>query len=103
MGEGAEARAFDVVSAPIGTSGAEFSDIARAIASVDTLDAFLRDMRARYPESRPLPAGEQPPASAPPPQSGKPNSDTTGAVAPRLPAAGARVTQAPLAPNLRAQ
>jgi hypothetical protein len=77
MGEGAEARAFEVVTAPIGTSGAEFRDVAGAIAGVDTLDAFLRDMRTRYPESRPLSADQSPA----PPQSGKPKPATTGAAA----------------------
>src|SRR5207237_256764 len=51
MGEGPDRRAFDVVTAPVAKSGAEFRDIARAIASIDTLDAFLRDLRARYPET----------------------------------------------------
>jgi hypothetical protein len=51
MGEGPDRRAFEVVTAPVGASGAEFRDIARAIASIDTLDAFLRDLRARYPEA----------------------------------------------------
>ena len=49
--DGPDRRAFDVVTAPIGTSGAEFQDIAKKVASVDTLDAFLRDLRARYPEA----------------------------------------------------
>ena len=57
---GPSARAFEVVTAPIGTSGAEFRDVAGAIAAVDTLDAFLRDMRTRYPESRPLSADQSP-------------------------------------------
>ncbi len=39
-----DARAFDVVSAPLGTSGPEFRDIAR-------LDGFLHDMQARYPDA----------------------------------------------------
>jgi tetratricopeptide (TPR) repeat protein len=46
-----DAHAFEVVSAPLGTSGAEFAAIAHAAAAVDTLDGFLRDMQARYPES----------------------------------------------------
>jgi hypothetical protein len=51
MSEGPDRRAFDVVTSPRGSNGAEFRDIAKTIASVDTLDAFLRDMRARYPET----------------------------------------------------
>ncbi len=49
--DGPDRRAFEIVSAPIGTSGVEFQNIAKKVASVDTLDAFLRDLRARYPES----------------------------------------------------
>jgi hypothetical protein len=51
MSEGPDRHAFDVVTSPRGSNGAEFRDIAKMIASVDTLDAFLRDMRARYPET----------------------------------------------------
>ena len=45
-----DAHAFDVVSAPIGASDAEFQNIAKTVAGVDTLDSFLRDRRARYPD-----------------------------------------------------
>jgi tetratricopeptide (TPR) repeat protein len=56
--DGPDRRAFDVVTAPIGTNGVEFQDVAKKIASVDTLDTFLRDLRARYPESSAVsPAG----------------------------------------------
>ena len=57
--DGADRRAFEVVTAPIGASGTEFQDIAKKVASVDTLDAFLRDLSARYPE-----APAAPPAGA---------------------------------------
>ena len=87
MGEGPDRRAFEVVTAPVAASGAEFRDVARAIASIDTLDAFLRDLRARYPDAGALPAGQrrtqgQRPASN---QAPKPEPATTGSVAPRLP------------------
>src|ERR1019366_4377165 len=49
--DGPDRRAFDVVSAPIGTSGGEFQDVAKRVANVDTLDTFMRDMRARYPDA----------------------------------------------------
>src|SRR5260221_10501098 len=56
--DGPERRAFDIVSAPTGTGSAEFKEVVKKIASVDTLDAFLRDLRARYPESSAVsPAG----------------------------------------------
>jgi tetratricopeptide (TPR) repeat protein len=51
MAEGPERRAFEVVTAPTGTSGAEFRDVARTVAAVDTLDGFLRAMRARFPDT----------------------------------------------------
>ena len=54
MAETLDARAFEIVSAPLGTSGAEFREIARAAASTDTLNGFLRDMQARYPEASPM-------------------------------------------------
>ena len=56
MADGPDRRAFDVVSAPVGTDGQEFQNVARRVASVDTLNTFLRDMRARYPEAAILPA-----------------------------------------------
>jgi len=55
LADGADRRAFEVVSAPIGTGGPEFQEIAKKVSTVDTLDAFLRDMRARYPDAA-LPA-----------------------------------------------
>jgi tetratricopeptide (TPR) repeat protein len=50
MAEGPDRRSFEVVTAPTGTSGAEFRDVATSVAAVDTLDGFLRDMRARFPD-----------------------------------------------------
>jgi hypothetical protein len=55
--DGPDRRAFDVVTAPIGTNGPEFQDIAKKIASVDTLDAFLLDLRTRYPDSSAVSSG----------------------------------------------
>jgi hypothetical protein len=54
------------VSAAIGSSGGEFGAIAHAAAAVDTLDSFLGDMRARYPDSSAVsPAATDPLAPAP--------------------------------------
>jgi len=61
-----DAHAFDVVSAPLGTSGAEFAAIAHAAAAVDTLDNFLRDMQARYPDASPAAPDPAPPQAAAP-------------------------------------
>ena len=58
-----DARAFEVVSAPLGSAGEDFKAIARAAAASDTLDDFLRDMKTRYPESSPISSG--PPDYAP--------------------------------------
>ena len=71
------------MSAPIGTSGPEFQDVAKKVAGVDTLDAFLRDMRARYPDAA---------AAAPGAAAAKDDAKTDGkdgaapAVAPPVPA-----------------
>jgi tetratricopeptide (TPR) repeat protein len=71
MAQTPDARAFQIVSAPLGTSGTAFRDIARAAASVDTLEEFLRDMQARYPDTNAV----SPAAAAPPAAPG-----TTGAI-----------------------
>ena len=55
MAETPDARVFEVVSAPLGSSGDQFAVIAHAATSIDTLEGFLRDMKARYPESAPQP------------------------------------------------
>ena len=51
MAEGPDRHAFETLTTPNSADSAEFRDIARAVAAVDTLEAFLRDMRARYPET----------------------------------------------------
>jgi hypothetical protein len=65
-----DAHDFDIVSTPLGTSGAEFAAIAHAAASADTLESFLRDMKARYPdpgiaEASPQGATTPPPTATP--------------------------------------
>ncbi|HEX3858518.1 MAG TPA: hypothetical protein VHV58_02870, partial [Pseudolabrys sp.] len=71
MTDGADHRAFDIVSGPIGTNSSDFQDVAKTVASVDTLGAFLADMRARYPDSAALPPGP-PPADPQKPQAAAP-------------------------------
>ena len=51
MADGADRRMFDVVTRPLKDRSEEFGEIARAALSVDTLDAFLRDLRTRFPDS----------------------------------------------------
>jgi hypothetical protein len=61
-------HAFDIVTAPSGTTGAECADLAKTIASLSTLDAFLRDMKQGYPESgaaSPEAAASPAPSNAP--------------------------------------
>ena len=65
-----DARTFQIASAPIGTGGEAFKDIARAAAAADTLDDFLREMKESYPESNPIssaPAADAAPVSSPAP------------------------------------
>jgi tetratricopeptide (TPR) repeat protein len=80
-----DAHAFAVVSAPLGTSGDEFASVAHAAASADTLETFLRDTKAYYPNS---PAAA-PPAAAPsegtPSASSSPLPPDMQAPAPSLP------------------
>ena len=65
--DGPDARAFEVITAPIEAQGTEFTKIARSIAAVDTLEAFLRDLRARYPETGAAPSAQRAnPPPAPP-------------------------------------
>ena len=83
MADGPDHRAFEVVTAPIGASSSEFRAVAGTIANTGTLEAFLAELRKRYPDSGELPddtakgldtvpASNGPAASAvpPPPQRG---------------------------------
>ena len=59
MTDGPERRAFDVVTSTIGSKSAELNEIASKIGSLDTLDRFLRDLRAGFSDlatSPPVPA-----------------------------------------------
>ena len=71
---GPDRRSFDVITEPVDSSGTDFRAAAHAVAAVDTLDGFLRDLRARYPET-----GARPPNPAP----RKPDPGPTGSIAPR--------------------
>jgi tetratricopeptide (TPR) repeat protein len=83
MAKGPEAHAFAVVTAPIGTASAQFQDVAKRIAGTDTLDAFLRDMRARFPDTGPA-AGEgadkQGASADATPKPEKPDTTPTGSI-----------------------
>ena len=73
MGEGPEHRSFDVITEAVDSSGADFRAAAHAVAAVDTLNSFLRDLRTRFPETKALSKG--PPA--------KPDPTPTGSTKPR--------------------
>lgn len=51
MSESADRMAFDIASKPAASSSAEFAEIAKLAASVDTLDGFLREMKQRFPDA----------------------------------------------------
>ncbi len=85
MGDGPDRRAFDVVTSPIGADGPEFRDVVRAVAASDTLDQFLRDLRARF---------ESPSAPEASPNR-RADPEPTGSVSRRAAAAGARTGRLP--------
>jgi hypothetical protein len=84
MGEGPDRRAFDVITETIDASGADFRAVAHSVAAVDTLAGFLRDLRARYPNSTALPTNSPPPqtSSLPDAAPAKPDPATTGSTPP---------------------
>jgi hypothetical protein len=47
----ADRAAFETASKPAAADSAEFRQIAKMAASVDTLDGFLREMKARFPDA----------------------------------------------------
>ncbi|MBS0248493.1 MAG: tetratricopeptide repeat protein [Proteobacteria bacterium] len=91
-----DARAFDVVSAPIGTGSDEFRSVAGKIASIDTLDAFLGDLNKRFgagSEALPEPKKPEPkaaPGSGPQSSLGKPATTPVAANKSAAPKAGGK-------------
>jgi hypothetical protein len=86
MAEGPDRHAFEVLTSPENANATEFREIARSIASTDTLEAFLRDMRMRYPETgsfTPIDAAFRPgqQARAPEPRPARTAQAVTGAAA----------------------
>ena len=51
MSGDADRIAFETAAQPAAASSAEFAAIAKLAASVDTLDGFLRAMKARFPDA----------------------------------------------------
>src|SRR5262245_7618125 len=82
IASGPDRHAFDVVTAPIEANGSEFREVARSIASIDTLDAFLREFRTRYPETAAAASPGQP-RNELAAQNRKADPTTTGTATPR--------------------
>ncbi len=61
MNESPDKRAFEVATAPYEANGTEFRELAKTATAFDSLEAFLRDMRGRYPEIGALSQGEAQP------------------------------------------
>ncbi len=74
MADGPDRRAFEVVTAPLGSAGAEFGDVAKQVSATSTLDQFLRELKTRYPDTAPA-AAPPPVQPAPQPQSRAPAAD----------------------------
>ncbi len=49
--EGGDRTAFDIAAKPAAANSADFARIAKMAAAIDTLDGFLREMKARYPDA----------------------------------------------------
>ena len=50
MIDGPDGRAFDVLTNPAAAGGPEFRDVARSVATIDTLESFLQIIRSRSQE-----------------------------------------------------
>jgi tetratricopeptide (TPR) repeat protein len=62
MAEGADRRAFEVATNPNGSNAAEFRELAKMVAAGDTLEGFLRELRASFPEVGAISPGDLRPA-----------------------------------------
>ena len=84
MADGPDQRAFEVVTAPIGASSSEFRAVAGTIANTGTLEAFLAELRKRYPDS-----GELPDDTAKGPDTVPANGERSASAVPPPPQRGA--------------
>jgi hypothetical protein len=83
MAEGPDGRAFDVVTGGLGANSPEFREVARIVASGDTLSGFLRDLKGRYPEMQGVtPEAAAQGASAP---KTKADAEPTGSIRQKTP------------------
>lgn len=102
MADGPDRKTFEVVSGPIGTNSAEFQEVAKRLANTDTLSAFLREMRSRFPESSAVPFASLSNDAAPAaPKPAKPDTVPSAAEADKAaPAPGAsEAAVSPLPPK----
>jgi len=77
MSQGPERQAFEIATAPFAASKPEFLPVVRAIAAVDTLEQFVRDLRARFPEN-----ASGPPEKLSQNRASKPEQTSAGAASP---------------------
>jgi len=71
MSGDADRAAFETASRPAASNSTEFAQIAKMAANVDTLDGFLREMKARFPDAA---------AKAPLPPESKADPSPTGSL-----------------------
>jgi tetratricopeptide (TPR) repeat protein len=60
----ADRIAFDIASKPAASNSSDFAAIAKMAASVDTLDGFIREMKARFPDGSARPLADPSPTGA---------------------------------------
>ncbi|MDK9696692.1 MAG: hypothetical protein OEL76_09890 [Siculibacillus sp.] len=87
MAESPNARTFDVVTRPIQTQGGEFREIAKELASVDTMRRFLEEYRAQYLDPKATTIAPEPEAPKKPEAAPKPAAEAPGKAAPAKPEA----------------
>jgi tetratricopeptide (TPR) repeat protein len=73
MADSADASSFAVITSPGGARASEYRDLAKSIASADTLTEFLTEYRKRYPEAPMAPPRGVP--GGPPSAENKPNAN----------------------------
>jgi hypothetical protein len=93
MADSADSRAFAVITSPTGARASEYRDLAKTIASADTLAEFLAEYRNRYPDLPPAPPAKPKPqdpqaekAPAEKPPAAKPEAEKPAAAAEQKPA-----------------
>lgn len=95
MAASPQAHTFDVVTQPIQSQGGEFRDVAREIASIDTMRQFLQEYRAQYldPKARTVVPDAAPAATGADPT--KPEARTSGSAEKAVALADAAATASP--------